>query len=104
MTIVCVLDSPGASLPSSRIDPPFRPAVSVLFDPLLVVNCPAETSRHSADSESNSHPGLRSHIALTRGARPSEMSAALPQASALGSSRLVKNTPLPGITLFTLAD
>ena len=67
ITIGCVRDSPAASLPSSRIDAPLRPAWSTLLDPSLAVKFPLDTSRHRADSESNSHPGLRSHIALMRG-------------------------------------
>src|SRR6266702_1894458 len=103
MTTACVRDWPGESFPSIRIDPPFLPAVSTLFDPSLVVKCPADTSRHKAESESNSHPGLRSHMALMRGDSPIASRAALPNASALGSSRLDRNAPLPGMSALVLA-
>ena len=66
MSIGCVREAPGASWPSSRIDAPFLPALSTLFEPSLVVKFPVDTSRHNAESESNSHPGLRSHMALIR--------------------------------------
>src|SRR6516162_9952814 len=102
MTTVCVRDWLGGNVPSSRIDPPFLPAVSTLFDPSFVVKCPLDTSRHNAESESNSHPGLRSHMALMRGVSPIAISAALPKASALGASLLFMKTPLPPIGAFTL--
>jgi hypothetical protein len=76
--------------------------VSTTLDPSFAVNVPLESSRQSAESESNSHPGLRSHIALMRGLLPIAMSAALPKASAVGSSLLERNAPLPGITALML--
>ena len=49
------------------MEAPLRPALSTVFEPSLVVNVPDETSRQSAERESNSQPGLRSHMALIRG-------------------------------------
>ena len=60
------------------------------------VNVPVETSRQSAESESNSHPGLRSHMALIVGLPPITVRVALPYASALAASRLKRNAPFAG--------
>src|SRR5271157_3257373 len=99
-----VRDSPGASVPSSRIEPPFRPRVSISLDPSFAVNFPVETSRHNADSESNDHPGLRRHMPLMRGLLPIAIKQALPYPSAFAFSTLYKNTPRSGITAFRLPD
>src|SRR5262249_60709164 len=81
-----------------KIEPPLRPSLSISFEPAFSVKVPVETSRHSAEIESNSQPGLRSHMALIRGASVRETTHAVPKASALGLSTLYRNTPRPGIT------
>ena len=71
-------ESPGLRCPSTRIEAPLRPALSTVLEPSLVVKLPEETSRHKAERESNSHPGLRSHMALIFGFAPIMVSVALP--------------------------
>src|SRR5215472_19262635 len=85
------------------MDAPFRPALSTWFDPSFVVNAADETSRQSAERESNSQPGLRSHMALMRGFAPITVSAALPNASAFGASRLKRKAPFPAMAALALA-
>src|SRR5215471_1879629 len=92
-----VRDWPGASSPENKIEPPLRPSLSTSLEPAFSVKVPVETSRHSAESESNSQPGLRSHMALIRGVSARETRHALPKASALE-----RNTPRPGITALRL--
>src|SRR6266487_5757088 len=104
MTMGWVFDLPGARTPSSKIEQPFRPLVSIEFDPSLTVKFAVETSCHSAESESNSQPGLRSHMPLMSGLLPKAISAALPKPSALGFSELCRNTPRFGITVLRLLD
>src|SRR5215469_12467925 len=95
--------SPALRVPSRRMEAPLRPALSTLFEPSFAVKVPEETSRQRAESESNSQPGLRSHIALMRGFAPMAVRVALPNASAFGASRLKRKAPLLGITAFPLA-
>ena len=104
MTMGWVFDLPGARTPSSKIEQPFRPLVSIEFDPSLAVKFAVETSCQSAESESNSQPGLRSHMPLMRGLLPTAISAALPKLSEFGFSELCRNTPRLGMTVLRLAD
>src|SRR6266478_1135807 len=104
MTMGWVFDSPGANAPSSKIEQPFRPLVSMALDPSLAVKLPVETSRQSAESESNSQPGLRSHMPLMRGFWPMAIRAALPKPSALGFSELYRYTPRSGMMVLRLFD
>src|SRR5437899_3279447 len=76
MTMGWVFDLPGARTTSSKIEQPFRQLVSIEFDPSLAVKFAVETSCQSAESESNSKPGLRSHMPLMRGLLPTAISAA----------------------------
>src|SRR5436309_7312853 len=104
MTMGWVFDLPGARTPSSKIEQPFRPLVSIEFDPSLAVKFAVETSCQSAESESNSQPGLRSHMPLMRGLLPTAISAALPKLSEFGFSELCRNTPRFGMTVLRRAD
>src|SRR6516164_6077202 len=102
MRTVWVREAPGARVPGSRMEAPLRPAWSTGLEPSLVVKAPVETSRQRAESESNSQPGLRSHMALILGDSPMDIRTALPYPSALAASRLVRNAPLPGMASLTV--
>src|SRR5512137_661085 len=102
MTIGQVTSDPGSRLPARRIDPPFRPSMSLSPDPSLAVKRPDETSFHRPDVEMNCHAGPRSHMALITGLCPTTVRLAVPKLSLFGFSLLKKKTPLSGIILFRL--
>ena len=43
-------NSPGARVPASRMEAPFRPRASLSLDPSLAVKVPVETSRHGVQT------------------------------------------------------
>src|SRR5947208_13953371 len=94
MAMGWVFDLPGARTPSSKIEQPFRPLVSIELDPSLAVKFAVETSCQSAESESNSQPALRSHMPLMRGQLPTPISAALPKLPASGFPEVCSNGAL----------